>query len=1141
MTKFRRQLSAIVLLLLAISSSAATFTLPGAVGSGPFSACVSGLGGSVVNCAGNINLSGDNLAISQDVTLNISGSLSMNNNSEINAANIYTLTLVIAGNFTANNGLAINADATVNGFVDFNNNAEISGSITATGDITLKNNAIIEGSITTDSDIDIGNNTNITGELSAGGDINIGSGSVTGNCSGSGGNYPSICSSTLLAIDDFEAYGVGSISGSSGGIGWSGAWSGVAGRQQVISTAGSVMVYEDSAGDFVVGGERALQLNGSDNEAAARDTAVTFEGNTLYVSMLVRFNVNASINNQFAALWFDQPTFGNYPNIGLKSNQGNGGGANDLFARTRSNNEVYNTAITNGTTYFIVGRLRKTTTGSGQPFDEFALWVNPPTLATETAPNVVASGDSAIAAFDRIGFRTVNLGNSDTMTLDRLAIGLDWDDVVTIADPEDVPDTELLNIELVYNGSALTCQASNVTVRACADAACTELYTDPVTVNVTPAGWTGGTSIALTNGTATVGFQRTTEGEVNLGVSGVTPAITGFTAPRCVNSGSVDASCTIDFADTGFVFDVPDVLANRPATGITVAAVNTDDETQECVPAFANVTRTLNFWSDYVSPNATGRPVSWPVSVNSTDVGLTSGTATALPLSFNASGVAEISVQYADAGSMQLNARYTGSVANGDDGLVMLSSDPFVSRPVGITLEAANGCGAIEDVSCNNTVVAGADYTLTATARAWQVDGDTDLSDNPVTPNFQLSNIALSHQLVAPSGGQLGTLGRTTYNHVPAANGVTTIADQSVSEVGIFEFSAALPNYFGAAVEHATATTGNSARFIPASIDYDVQAVALAAHPYFIGARDFVYQGQNFGLNLPSTSAPGPAVIVTARNLSGQRTVNYFGSFFRSPNNVATTVEHDAVNMDTEQTRVLQSGGTVLGHMNTGFDAGKNYSGWLVFNFPYPQWRYERSGTPDELTANEAPQEIRGIWTIPQASLEDPEACTGSNCADSATLTQALSGPQLVYGRLRLRDVSGPVQVPLDMPVQYEVWDGTRFSLYAAETGGDQTPLHVSNFTRTIVPGVGNLLENDASLSWNSAVAGEGSIRLTVSAVAQAAGRNEGVYRATAQGIPAHLRFDWNADGTAEPPSATASFGFYTGRAPLLFRMPIGR
>ena len=178
------------------------------------------------------------------------------------------------------------------------------------------------------------------------------------------------------------------------------------------------------------------------------------------------------------------------------------------------------------------------------------------------------------------------------------------------------------------------------------------------------------------------------KGKITLGVEGSTPATRPLSTTVCrMGSGAYSiGACTIDFADSGFIFDVLDTYSNQPQD-VTISAVKKDDITKQCVPGFTGV-RSVGFWGAYSNPNTNnfGSKISIdgnPIATYAASV--SSPAATTLNLTFDGQGKATLKkVTYPDAGQMQLYASHNGS---GDTaGLVMTGSDAFVARPVGLCI-----------------------------------------------------------------------------------------------------------------------------------------------------------------------------------------------------------------------------------------------------------------------------------------------------------------------------------------------------------------------------------------------------------------------------------------------------------------------
>ncbi|QTL96061.1 DUF6701 domain-containing protein [Aeromonas jandaei] len=421
------------------------------------------------------------------------------------------------------------------------------------------------------------------------------------------------------------------------------------------------------------------------------------------------------------------------------------------------------------------------------------------------------------------------------------------------------------HFELYHSGQALTCNPETVTIKACANPACTTLITDPVTatLSLTPTsasnGWIGGNTVTFTGGTTTVQLRNNTASSVTIGVSGSSPTTKPFSTTLCkAGSGTLSsAACTLSFADSGFFFDVPDTYSNQPQT-VTIKAVKKSDVTKQCVPGFASQTKSVKFWSSYITP--ANNAYNSQMSVNGSTIGASQGAATPLSLAFDAQGQSSITVAYPDAGQVQLDARYDGS--GNEAGLIMTGSDQFVARPVGLCITSSSGSCSGNYASCPVFRKTGATFPIQIQAMAWESGSDNDLcTGNQATPNFVLNGIALGTTLVAPTPGTNATVGTATYNHAAATNSINTV-NQTVNEVGVFNMTATPPanGYFGYTIPSAQSVP--LGRFVPTDFN-------LVSGDIMPACNVFSYMGQPFGVTLD----------VRARNQSGGQTQNYTGAF----------------------------------------------------------------------------------------------------------------------------------------------------------------------------------------------------------------------------------------------------------------------
>lgn len=381
---------------------------------------------------------------------------------------------------------------------------------------------------------------------------------------------------------------------------------------------------------------------------------------------------------------------------------------------------------------------------------------------------------------------------------------------------------------------ALTCDVADVSVRACANSDCSNTFTDPVTAYLTPnslpsttGGWVNGPTLTLNNGIGLTQLRRNEAGTVDVGVSGSNPTAVAFNNTQCSYNGSDFSAnnCTVNFADSGFIVDVPNAYANQTVTG-TIKAVRKDNASQQCLPSFGNVQKSVAFWSEYLNPAANNSGFqSVSVGVNGTPIGQSANNATSISLNFNQNGEASFPISYREVGSLALHARFTGS---GDEqGLLLEGEDSFIRVPRALVLSAnhsynpthQNGQCSAEDISCNVFARADENFYLNIRAVVAAPIEDNDFTNNLTAYNYQQQNIALQHTLVQPSAGQSGVLGVNEYTHL--LGGTTTIA-QKVSEVGVFDFSLVAPTHYlgldlaSANLPIAVTSTGSIGRFIPA-------------------------------------------------------------------------------------------------------------------------------------------------------------------------------------------------------------------------------------------------------------------------------------------------------------------------------------
>ncbi|QJT29061.1 hypothetical protein E4188_06000 [Aeromonas media] len=615
--------------------------------------------------------------------------------------------------------------------------------------------------------------------------------------------------------------------------------------------------------------------------------------------------------------------------------------------------------------------------------------------------------------------QALNMNNASVINGRTTSRSLFMSGTTAINDKMSPPVTAAIDhFEFDHSGNALTCNPETLTIRACANASCSQLFTDPVSAALIPAksgsnGWIASGQVSYNGSSAMVSFsggstslqlRNNLSGAVTVGVSGSTPSTNPLNTTLCrAGSGALSAAaCTLSFADSGFVFDVLDTLANKPQQ-VVMTAVKKDDVSQQCVPGFKQQSKRISFWSDYKEPatNLFGSQIR----IDNTAIATAAGTPSTMVLYFNEQGETTLKdVRYLDAGRVQLNARHDGS---GDTaGLVMTGADAFVSRPVGLCIKApqgecirsANAGNADYAANCPVFKKTGETFSLNIQGVAWQADNDTDLcSGNLATPNFALTNIVLGSKLVAPKPGEEAVVGTPRYDHSNAiGSNNLNIVSQSVNEVGVFQMTATPPasGYFGYTIPAATSVP--LGRFVPSEYSLSGGFITPACTP-------FSYMGQPF--------ASGFAI--TARNAQQGTTLNYKGEFAKGSVSLVAENGNDGVDRSA---RI----GMAPGLSWVGGVASVNQQA-----IPLANTRFDRGASAEDplpsLDFGVKMADNDGGYTL-LAGVDmkaDGAGTCGSNCN-----AVKIGSQQLRYGRLLASTRQGVASAPLALPLQAQYFEG---------------------------------------------------------------------------------------------------------------------
>jgi len=443
--------------------------------------------------------------------------------------------------------------------------------------------------------------------------------------------------------------------------------------------------------------------------------------------------------------------------------------------------------------------------------------------------------------------------------------------------------------------SGLACAPGTMTLVACANAACTSLYTQGVVATLGSTGaatlWdpaVGGTRIVIGFGqSSTTRNFYTATGSAIFSVAGTGVPVVESNPLKC--DGSAGA-CTWTSANGGLLMTVPDagvIIGGKPAA-VTVQAVQSSGPTPgaACVPVRNLASAGLKLWSSPVTPASfAGTSTSASVTVGGAPqvansvAGSWATTPQALPasnnlasLNFDATATTTVWLRHMDSGQFLLRATLDQSASASVPAVSLAGSAGVTSMPVGFGVAAASvqaaaaiqtACAAGFSAACNNAAggsarvgSAGGVFGATVTAALWTSDGDAELSDNPVAPSYA-GTVALAPALVAPQGGSTGSIATTS---VTLAAGSAIVAAQSWTQAGALRIGAS-GTYLARALAGQSAVLG---RFSPRHFTTTVVAQ---------GCGSFTYSAQ-------------PMQTVTVRAMDGAAvpapTPNYVGAFART-------------------------------------------------------------------------------------------------------------------------------------------------------------------------------------------------------------------------------------------------------------------
>jgi MSHA biogenesis protein MshQ len=504
---------------------------------------------------------------------------------------------------------------------------------------------------------------------------------------------------------------------------------------------------------------------------------------------------------------------------------------------------------------------------------------------------------------------------------------------------------------------------------------------------------------------------------------------------------------------------------------------------------------------------------------------------TQLPLLFDSAGEAEITLNYLDAGRIEVNAFANLPL---DLGLSTASlagnSNSFVVKPAGLCVAPSLSTGSCStaDANCSAFVPAGDPFALEVSAKRYNASGD--LCSMPDTPNFKLNNILLSHSVLAPTAGSAGNLGVSSVSIANA--GSVTESAQTISEVGVFAITATPPSYLGETIP--ATSSAPIGRFYPAY--YGLDSAATNIEDVCQSNTAFTYMGQDFPVSYR----------VQALNRAGSITRNYESDFV-TLDATQGAISAGALGDSTDLTsRLVGESGALRDSTVYSWAGGE---GDLITRLQLARGS-SPDGVYDAMALGIAITDADGSQFNPSALNLDVDG-DGSN--DYLTLGQSNQR----FGRLVVDNSYGPETSVLTQRIRMEYYDGERFVLNTDDGDGGTTAgcslLNASQLRLTVIDDDNNPDDSatllNGALSVISIDSGVTDAQLSntafdkgVLALVFGKGSN-GVLGAgntgqvATQVFPdAYQQFDWDGDGSYDNvPQGRVTFGNYRGSDNIIY------
>ncbi|WP_434358290.1 hypothetical protein NF212_01770 [Parasalinivibrio latis] len=747
---------------------------------------------------------------------------------------------------------------------------------------------------------------------------------------------------------------------------------------------------------------------------------------------------------------------------------------------------------------------------------------------------VYAAGKTTVSGNSTINGAFAVENNSDLITSGNSKWVYD-EDAVNNADLSGMCNSKpqpqkLDHFRIKYTQTPLTCSPLKINVFACKNSECTDRFTDEeVTATLNAENITGGWSknpVTLKDGTAKAYLKQFKSGiPIVLDVVGSSHATNPESKTLCSRGGPYSEDyCTLRFNDAGFIFDIPDKLAGKPASDIKISAVVNSSPGRaegQCIP-YLSQPRNVGFKFSYQIPDSkqiigAPKPVVNNVVLDSDYKNVR--------INFNEQGIGYLDVNYPDAGKIRIDAKHAGT--DNYEGLEISGFDTFVSFPAGLCVEPEQICTK-GNARCPVFKKTGQPFDITVKGVAWQQNPPSsgDFCDySTATPNYAHEGLAITSNLKTPASGvnaivegcrqvNGGTVCDQPATFTGWQKGNDNTRQFNVSEVGVFTFTAEPPDEYlgspGVVIDGKMqpvqpATSKPVGRFIPDHFVLNNGDITPGCHVFSYMAEPFSISGD-----------------LVAQNHKGATTQNYRGNFAKASAGVVAENDNDGRNLSVRLDSHLGTQSTTSQSIETNWRAGVAaiedqivFSRGTVLDGPYDNMDIGISlSDPDG-------SELTGKNMHPGQAGE-----CGANCTAVELGTQMMR-----YGRGHVEYAVGPLNETVKSNVEARYWNGSDWVRNDLDNCSVLGNVSLTASGTHIVP---SPVPAGVSRSWPDSHFNDG--RTTLHWLSNQG--FEGEVTASVP-MPAWLKYYWNWDGSSPnanvDPRASVYFGIFRGHDRVVF------